>query len=157
MNRSFFEATHATDSPIEPRGKRRSAGVRWLTCGGWLLLPCLLNPPGLIAAMDAEKLRPFLTEYCLECHDSDTKKGGLDLEKLGAEFGDAANFEAWVKVHDRLRAGEMPPRKKAQPPRADRDAITRWLNTGLTAADAERQKGDGRAGVRRLSRVEFEN
>ena len=28
-------------------------------------------------------LKASIEEHCLECHDSDTKKGGLDLEKLG--------------------------------------------------------------------------
>jgi cytochrome c551/c552 len=97
-------------------------------------------------------------QHCLECHDAETKKGGLNLEKLGTQFGDAAQFEAWLKVHDRIRAGEMPPKKKkARPPQGDLDSITSWLNAELSAADKERQTKDVRVGVRRLSRVEFEN
>ncbi len=96
-------------------------------------------------------------EHCLECHDAETKKGGLDLEQLGTQFREPAQFEAWLKVHDRIRAGEMPPKKKARPPQGDLDTITSWLNAELTAADRERQTKDVRVGVRRLSRVEFEN
>ena len=93
----------------------------------------------------------------MECHDSDTKKGGLDLQKLGTQFNDPANFAEWVKIHDRVRSREMPPKKKSRLPQADFDRITGWLNSQLSAADRERQKKDVRAGVRRLSRVEFEN
>lgn len=98
-----------------------------------------------------------LEEHCLECHDAETKKGGLNLEKLGTQFREPAQFEAWLKVHDRVRAHEMPPKKKARPPQGDLDTITSWLNAELTAADKERQTKDVRVGVRRLSRVEFEN
>src|SRR5205085_313969 len=63
----------------------------------------------------------------------------------------------WVKIHDRVRSGEMPPKKEKRLPQSDLDLITGWLNSELSAVDAERQKTDVRAGVRRLSRVEFEN
>lgn len=96
-------------------------------------------------------------EHCLECHDAETKKGGLNLEQLGTQFREPAQFDTWLKVHDRIRAGEMPPKKKARPPQGDLDTITSWLNAELTAADRERQTKDVRVGVRRLSRVEFEN
>jgi len=102
-------------------------------------------------------LQASFEEHCLECHDSESKKGGLDLEKLGTQFADPSKFAEWVKIHDRVRAGEMPPKKKSRLPKAELDALTSWLNTELTNADAERQKKDVRAGVRRLSRVEFEN
>src|SRR6185295_7513747 len=62
-----------------------------------------------------------------------------------------------VKIHDRIRSGEMPPKKKGRLPSAEAEAITGWLNSALSAADSERQSKDVRAGVRRLSRVEFEN
>ena len=102
-------------------------------------------------------VRKSFEEHCLECHDSEAKKGGLDLEKLGTQFQDPAQFAEWVKVHDRVRSGEMPPKKKTRLARADVALITGWLNSELSAADAERQKKDVRAGVRRLSRLEFEN
>ncbi len=102
-------------------------------------------------------LQKSFDEHCLECHDSDTKKGGLDLEKLGTQLGDPVQFAEWVKVHDRVRAGEMPPKKKGHLPEADLALIIGWLNSELSSVDAEREKKEGRAGVRRLSRVEFEN
>jgi hypothetical protein len=102
-------------------------------------------------------LQKTFEEHCLDCHDSGTRKGGLDLEKLGTQFQDPALFAEWVKIHDRVRAGEMPPKKEKRLPQADLDLFTGWLNSELSAVDAEREKKDVRAGVRRLSRVEFEN
>ncbi|MEA3207967.1 MAG: hypothetical protein QOE70_1024 [Chthoniobacter sp.] len=128
------------------------------TAKGWgLALACLLLPAGLSAAevpAEAKKLLPFLTENCLDCHDSETKKGGLDLEKIGADF---AAFDTWVKVHDRTRAGEMPPPKKARPEAKELDGAMAALASALTDADAARQQREGRVGLRRLSRGEFEN
>ena len=42
----------------------------------------------------------------------DTQKGDLNLESLGFELGQAESFEKWVLVHDKVEAGEMPPKKK---------------------------------------------
>jgi hypothetical protein len=102
-------------------------------------------------------LRPLLVKHCMECHDGETKKGGLDLASLTFGLERQETFSQWVKVHDRIRDGEMPPPKKAQPSPADRTALLSTLEKSLTAADAARQKREGRNPVRRLNRVEFEN
>jgi hypothetical protein len=111
------------------------------------------------AARGAEtsSLSSFLSKTCFECHDSDTKKGGLDLEKLSLNLTDANVFATWVKVHDRVRAGEMPPAKKARPDPNELDGAMNALAGELTAADLARQQRDGRSHLRRLNRVEFEN
>ncbi|MFT5412820.1 MAG: mono/diheme cytochrome c family protein, partial [Verrucomicrobiales bacterium] len=61
----------------------------------------------------------FLEKHCFECHDSDSQKGKLDLTAL--KLNDA-NFETWVKIHDRVRSGEMPPAKKPRPESVEKDA-----------------------------------
>lgn len=79
------------------------------------------------------------------CHDTQNQKGGFDLSAL--KPGD---FAGWAKVHDRLEAGEMPPRKK--PPAAETSAALASLRTMLTALEPPRQTG-----LRRLTRVEYEH
>src|SRR5204863_119228 len=79
----------------------------------------------------ARTLRPFLDQHCTGCHDAATKKGGLDLKKLPVDWDVAKNFETWVKVHDRVRAGEMPPGEKRRPPEMEREAVLRGLQAGL--------------------------
>ena len=61
----------------------------------------------------------FLETHCFDCHDSGTQKGKLDLTALKL---DESDFETWVKVHDRVRSGEMPPAKKPRPEAAEIDA-----------------------------------
>jgi hypothetical protein len=57
----------------------------------------------------------FLDRHCMECHDEQTSEGDLNLLDLAFSPDDAANRARWVRVHDRISAGEMPPPKKAQP------------------------------------------
>ena len=58
----------------------------------------------------------FLRQNCLACHNKTSAKGGLDLTTAFRPEV-AANFSLWVKVHDRVAAGEMPP-KPFPPPAA---------------------------------------
>ena len=76
---------------------------------------------------------------------------------MPAKLDDAAAFATWVKVHDRVRAGEMPPAKEPRPETKELDAAMCQLADDLTAADMARQRREGRARLRRLNRVEFEN
>src|SRR4051812_8674015 len=46
----------------------------------------------------------FFKVHCAECHDAETKAGGLDLAALPMDLAQAENFSRWVKVHDRLAA-----------------------------------------------------
>ncbi len=99
----------------------------------------------------------FLEAHCYDCHDADTHKGNLDLTALKQDFADAETFARWVKVHDRMESGEMPPKKKPRPPVAELTAVQSWLNESLAKADRARQDAEGRTGLRRLTRVEYEN
>lgn len=101
--------------------------------------------------------RQFLEQYCVECHDADTAKGGLDLTALRFDPANSTNFSAWVLVHDRVGNGEMPPKKKARPDSAAARAFIQSLASSLTESEAERETKEGRATQRRLNRYEYEN
>ena len=105
----------------------------------------------------AEPQQAFLEAHCSECHDSDTKKGGLDLSALKFDLSDPVVFERWVKIYDRTASGEMPPKKKARPSQTETSDFLSTLDPELIGADEARQARDGRAVFRRLTRVEYEN
>jgi hypothetical protein len=110
------------------------------------------------AAIGAEPAHTaFFETHCYDCHDADEKKGGLDLTALPTDFSKPENFTRWVKVHDLIASGDMPPKKKARPPAAETASVAKWLNNSLTAADQQRLAGEVRTGVRRLTRSEYEN
>ena len=96
----------------------------------------------------------FVKSHCAECHDAETKKGGLDLTSLVFDPANADAFEKWVRVHDRVQSGEMPPKKKARPEGGAMAAFLKQLAAQLTETDARQQSELGRVRARRLTRFE---
>ena len=97
----------------------------------------------------------FLQENCLDCHDGETKKGGLDLSALKFNLSDPRNFAAWTKVHDRVLAGEMPPKSKLS--LKERATFTKPIAAALMASEQAQLAASGRSVWRRLNRYEYEN
>jgi hypothetical protein len=110
-----------------------------------------------LQALENPKVEPFLEQHCFECHDSDSKKGGLDLSSLKFELSNPTNFSKWVTVYDRVADGEMPPKKKPRPETTELEIFTNSLSSSLTTAEQERTAQEGRATRRRLNRYEYEN
>jgi hypothetical protein len=104
-----------------------------------------------------EALKSFLESNCTDCHDSDTRKGGLSLDNLEYQPAQRANAAVWQHVFDRVAKGEMPPKEKRQPVPADKKAWLENLGQGLRAASLQLQQKEGRGPVRRLTRTEYEN
>ncbi len=94
----------------------------------------------------------FLERYCHDCHDADSKKGNLDLTALGFAPETA---DVWIKIHDVVEQGEMPPKKKTRPEQAAKSAFLAELDAKLTAATDTQETG--RVRLRRMTRKEFEN
>jgi hypothetical protein len=111
----------------------------------------------IIASELPRGARSFVQQHCVECHDADTKKGELDLTSFKFEPADQKNFAKWVLVHDRVKNGEMPPKKKPQPAAKEVANFTKALGSSLVAAEKSRLASEGRATRRRLNRYEYEN
>jgi mono/diheme cytochrome c family protein len=120
----------------------------------WLIFAAATS---VAAGEQTPAVRGFLEQHCFECHDSETKKGGLDLTALTFDFANSSNFSQWVAVHDRASAGEMPPKKMARPEPARLEAFTKALSSPLVAAEQAVMAREGRATQRRLNRYEYEN
>jgi hypothetical protein len=101
-------------------------------------------------------LQPFLEQHCFECHDADVKKGGLDLTSYKWEPNSRENFDEWVKIHDRVRDGEMPPAKQPRPDAGALQDFTGKINNALSQHSAKVQAETGRTVLRRLNRTEHE-
>src|SRR5579862_5760971 len=67
-------------------------------------------PAGAAGAPQPEAA--FFSKHCYDCHDHEEHKGGLDLTALPWPPVDQDAVTRWVKIHDRVAAGEMPPPKK---------------------------------------------
>jgi hypothetical protein len=125
-----------------------------------------MNPPviaAMILCMSATVIRAadheaFFAKHCLECHDADTKKGGLDLVALPWDVSDPTTLDRWIEVFDKVEKQQMPPPdKKERPDDDERAGFLTALRTDLHAASIAKQKRDGRVVLRRLNRVEYEN
>lgn len=111
--------------------------------------------PLLVALLPIQALaapQAFLERHCHDCHDADSKKGGLDLTSLGLG---PENTAVWIKIHDAVEQGEMPPKKKTRPEEAAKTAFLSELDARLTAATSTEETG--RVRLRRMTRKEFEN
>ncbi len=98
----------------------------------------------------------IIKTFCLDCHDGEVKKGGLDLSTLTWPPSTASGLGEWTRVVDRVTSGEMPPAKKSQPSADERQALVHWLDQGLLTADKNLRRDVGRATQRRLTRGEYE-
>jgi hypothetical protein len=107
-------------------------------------------------SVDAE-IAGFTKKHCASCHNDVDREGGLDLTTLKYAPDDSANFLTWLKVHDRVLSGEMPPKDVERPNPTNVAAFVKVLATSLTAADKQVIAREGRTSQRRLNRYEFEN
>ena len=125
-----------------------------------LLLPLVFLPAmgnRASASQAAPPMRHFLEQRCFECHDSETKKGDLDLTSLKFDLHDEKLFARWVLIHDRVQSGEMPPKKKPRPDPAELKDFTNSLASSLSSVEQAKISREGRSTQRRLNRYEYEN
>jgi mono/diheme cytochrome c family protein len=121
----------------------------------WLLLVCLTHVSRAedLAEKDGDRpdpASPFFTKHCLACHGEKDAKGDLRLDRLSRDFADPQVLETWSKVWQRLHDGEMPPEDQPRPDAVESAAVLRWV--------ADQTRGASKSlGIRRLTRVEFEN
>src|SRR5262249_15535450 len=127
----------------------------------FLVLACWLTAPHLpaqdLATSFKTKVKPLLENHCIDCHGPTQQKANLRLDNLQPDLRDERMLAVWTTVHDKLAAGEMPPRKRDRPPQAELQAALTWLQRELHAGSLERQQKQGRVVVRRLNGTEYEN
>ena len=115
-------------------------------------LPLSAATPGL-----SEDVMSFTERHCSSCHNDVDKEGDLDLTSLAYDPADPSNFATWIKVHDRVQNGEMPPKEKKRPAAAELATFVKTMDATLTSADQARLARTGRSLYRRLNRTEYEN
>ena len=103
-------------------------------------------------------VRPFLADYCLECHGKTKQEAKLDLSPFASLARVRADIGHWQLVLTRLKAGEMPPDDAPKRPSPQqRAAVVKWIED-LRAYEAHRNAGDpGPVLPRRLNNTEYDN
>ena len=111
------------------------------------------------AAVFQQQVRPILEAHCLDCHDADSGKGGLDLDRF-ADLDDVlADRQVWAAVHEKTESHQMPPpRREELPTEAERAAVLSWIEHIAGLPDPTLGVRDpGRPVLRRLNRLGYNN
>lgn len=131
---------------------------RLLSAGALLALaaaPFFFQNRGVAQAQTSAQADPhkaLLDRYCVGCHSTRGKAGGLALDNvnLQAAWNDAAT---WEKALRKLRGHLMPPPGLPQPPQQTVDEFVAWLETTLDTHAAG--PTSGRVPIQRLNRTEY--
>src|SRR5262245_11196872 len=105
------------------------------------------------AVRDPDKARQgMLNTYCIACHNSRAKIGGLALDNMDLQAA-VDNAEIWEKALRKLRGHLMPPPGSPQPAQKDVDSFVGWMENALDT----HPKGPkaGHVPIQRLNRTEY--
>ncbi|MHC4995052.1 MAG: DUF1592 domain-containing protein [Planctomycetota bacterium] len=116
-----------------------------------------MSGPEVFASAPPAALEAVIENHCVDCHDDAEAKGGLDFYALDWDLADPHVSGVWVNVHDKLRSGEMPPKKRSRISDAEREAAVVLLADRITRTQEAAFAKDGRAVSRRVNRFEYEN
>jgi len=112
--------------------------------------------PALNAA-DFAAAAEVIEDRCLTCHDSDTRKGGIDLtpllNKANASYG--KHTQLWVRLEKMVARGAMPPENKKPLAAGEKKAILDWFHQSFVLREGKEHIGP--TPLRRLTRYEFQN
>jgi len=108
------------------------------------------------AAAEANPHQSMLNTYCIGCHNSRAKVGGLALDGLDLRAA-PDNAEIWEKALLKLRGHLMPPPGSAQPAQQDVDAFVAWMENTLDtqASGPTARPKAGHVPIQRLNRTEY--
>ncbi|TWT39846.1 hypothetical protein KOR42_51250 [Thalassoglobus neptunius] len=95
----------------------------------------------------------FFSSNCLDCHDSSTAEGGLDLTTVEGSIDEARWLDTWVRIFDKIESEKMPPPDASTLSKDDRKEFLSTIRPLLVEAHAA-QKGTQ---LRRLNASEYQN
>lgn len=115
---------------------------------------------GSLPAASFEKdILPLIDAQCLDCHDAEEKKGGLDLSGFTSERAVMKDRAIWRSVHEKIESHQMPPpKKKSQPTADERQKVLEWImDIAARPAPELGARDPGKPVLRRLTRLEYNN
>jgi mono/diheme cytochrome c family protein len=101
-----------------------------------------------------EKIVPFVSNYCSECHGTKKQKGGMTFHTALKNPGASAFHRQWKQSLASVKAHEMPPEDaKKKPTEEEAQTFIDWVSKMKYMSP----KDPGAFVIRRLNRVEYAN
>ena len=117
--------------------------------------PAVDNPLLPAPVMSTQAESDLISKYCLDCHNPDDYKGGLELEVYDpATAHEKDEVQTTEKMIKKLRAGMMPPAGK---PRPDFTTIQSFVGSLEQDIDAHNKPVLSVPKLHRLNRTEYQN
>ncbi|HEX4793529.1 MAG TPA: DUF1592 domain-containing protein [Humisphaera sp.] len=105
---------------------------------------------------ESESLQTAVNTYCINCHDRESNKGGLNLEAIATDRV-TDHTEIWEKVVRKLERRQMPPVGKKRPDEQTYSSILSQIEAPLDQTAAQRPNPGRTDTIRRLTRTEYQN
>ncbi len=101
-----------------------------------------------------DKVVPYVTTYCLDCHGDKKKKGGIAFHQALKNPSNSAFSRQWKQALTSVKAHEMPPEEtKKQPTEEERQTFIEWVGELKFLSP----KDPGPFVIRRLTKLEYGN
>ncbi|RMF37116.1 MAG: DUF1592 domain-containing protein [Planctomycetota bacterium] len=97
-----------------------------------------------------------LRDHCVDCHSGSQAEAGLDLTTLEWDLAEPAVFDTWVRIHDRVAGGEMPPPDSSTLDADQRQRAVSGLSEVLRGYQLQQRRTVGRVPARRLTHSQLE-
>ena len=152
-------------SPLPSHTRSLLATLRFLTFLGLFFDASSIKAQPRVASTESPAVTPAVTpaalsdlldQSCLHCHEGDSAEGGLDLASLSSNLGDPNTAAKWVRIHDRVRDGEMPPPDEEELTSTDHDRFVTQSSKWISDSETLEHRTLGRVRGRRLSHVQLE-
>ena len=78
-----------------------------------------------------------LQKFCVDCHDADIQKGNFRLDNLHS-LNHNMMLDILNNIQEQVYLNQMPPEKKKQPSKTERDTVVKWISQELKKHNASR-------------------
>ncbi|HWA09669.1 MAG TPA: DUF1592 domain-containing protein [Opitutaceae bacterium] len=134
----------------------RAPALLWLAAGLTPAWAAAAPTPTAPHPVPANPTAAMIQDYCMDCHDSATRKGGVSLEEVDPA-NPAAAPDVWERVVRKLNSRQMPPNDQDRPDEATYNQVVASLEASLDKV-AQAHPNPGRTDTfRRLNRTEYQN
>lgn len=103
-----------------------------------------------------QRVQPVLAKNCAGCHNDHLESGGFNATPYTKAASLTAR-DAWERIVQRMRTGEMPPKGAPQPTAAATSGLINFVEGEFARADKLVKPDPGRVTARRLNRAEYSN